>query len=134
MIRLGQDGVAWDWGNSVKYLERGIEQKRGEGKQTFKKRVGEGKLGPEEAGTPLQTMKVGLCTPLQTMWFPHWYTCIDDQVLPPKKEKYLYTDSFFFRLIPQFKMKKDFLLVVDFFIRWVASEEECIWPFKPFSK
>ena len=86
--------------------------------------------------TPLRTMQVGLCNPLQTMWFPYWYTGIDAQILALKKEKYtfLYTDIFFSRLFPQFKIKKDDLLELDYFIKWFAAKEECIWPSKSFSK
>ena len=45
-VGLGQEGVAWGWGNFLKYLKRGggVEQKRGEGRgnKDFKKA---GKLG-----------------------------------------------------------------------------------------
>ena len=41
--------------------------------------------------------------------FSYWYTGIDVPILVPKKGKYtlLYTDIFFFRLIPQFKIKEN---------------------------
>ena len=42
------------------------------------------------------------------MWFSYWYTGIDAKILAPKKGKYtfLYTDIFFLRLFPQFKIQK----------------------------
>ena len=57
--------------------------------------------------------QMGLYTPLQSMWFSYWYTGTDAPILEPKKGKYtfLYTDIFFFRLFPQFKIKKTYFQV-----------------------
>ena len=53
-------------GNFLEYLKRGLEQKRGKGKQRFKK---EGKLGQSagalkgrRAGTPIRTMCYDQCS------------------------------------------------------------------------
>ena len=57
-VWLGQEGVAW--GGMPKIPQKGVEQKRGEGKNIFERG---GKLGQEVgalkrggAGTPLETM------------------------------------------------------------------------------
>ena len=43
------------------------------------------------------------------MWLSYWYTGIDAPILVPKKGIYtfLYNDIFFFRLFPEFKIKKN---------------------------
>ena len=47
--------------------------------------------------------------PLRSIWFSYWYTDINVPILAPKKGKYtfLYTDIFFFRYFPQFKIKRN---------------------------
>ena len=47
--------------------------------------------------------------PLRSIWFSYWYTGINVPILAPKKGKYtfLYTDIFFFRYFPQFKIKRN---------------------------
>ena len=47
--------------------------------------------------------------PLRSIWFSYWYTGINVPILAPKIGKYtfLYTDIFFFRYFPQFKIKRN---------------------------
>ena len=62
--------------------------------------------------------------PLRSIWFSYWYTGIDVPILAPKKGKYtfLYTDIFFFRYFPQFKIKRNLL----------SSKKIYLSYFKPF--
>ena len=41
-VKLGQEGIAWGWGNCLKYLKRGWKGKEGRENKDFKK---EDKLG-----------------------------------------------------------------------------------------
>ena len=63
-VRLGQERVAWGWGNYLKYLTRGWNRKEERGNKDFKKVRGRGQAGSKcgclkkkrGAGTPLRTM------------------------------------------------------------------------------
>ena len=60
LFGLGQEVVAWWWGNCLKYLKRGWNRKEGRGNKYFKKgrKLGQGvsALKRGEVGTPLRTM------------------------------------------------------------------------------
>ena len=62
MVGLGQEGVASGWGELSKITLKEAEQRRGKGKQRFKKGGQVGSRGEclkkEDAGTPLRTMIV----------------------------------------------------------------------------
>ena len=59
MVRLGQEGIAGEWGNCLKYLKKGWNGEEGRGNKDYKKR---GKAGKRDGclkkarGTPLQTI------------------------------------------------------------------------------
>ena len=59
-VKLGQEGVAWGWGNCLKYLKRRWEGKERRENKDFKKggKVGQGvsALKKGGAGTPLRIM------------------------------------------------------------------------------
>ena len=58
-VGLGQEGVAWGWRELSETPYKGVEQKRREGKQRFKKegdKLGQGLGALKGVGSPLRTI------------------------------------------------------------------------------